>query len=366
MFDYRLLQFIVIYELDFIFRPEDIDDILVCNQNSLDFYNCVRNIFVKEQNNSIVLPYMKQIKSTITKHVHNYLKVVYEVDISIEDIKIPNNSGNLTNVVLMNNIEKNQYAEYAKKFISLNALAERVPNRNLPIELNDYNTIDEQKKVNYHHELYYFNGRFHTIILQNKKDKSRYLPIQFQMQFLWFYLSKQINLVLEKYYDTLLYDDSITKITEYSTKIDLVINKIELLNIFHQKFKLAIESDCEIYYLIEKRWNIENMIHSSNNYIRFFQDYLNRIYTRKTSKTEQRQNKILLFLALFQFIALISVWNDYLSLLDDDLAKKADEIIPLFGSYRMLENINLYLPLGFIVAILFMILYIYRYKDKER
>lgn len=363
MFDYRLLQFIVVYEIEFILQMESINSIIEFENDKLDFYNCIRNIYVQEEDDSIVLPHIKQLKSNIINYLQNYLKTNFSLNLTLDDIKIPNNSGNITNVISMDNVSKENYSKLAKKLIELNSFAERIPNNNIPIELDGNHKNNELREINYQKELYYFNGRFHTIILHTKKNEYRYLPIQFQMQFLWFYLSKQINLVLEKYNDNILNDDSISKVIEYSDQIDLIINKVEILNIFNQKFKLAIESDSKIYYLVEHRWNIEDMIKGSNEYIKFFKDYLSRLYTKKTSKMEQRQNKILLFLTLFQFIALLSVWNDYLSLLDDDIKNKADEIIPIFGNYQMLETINLYSPIGFFIAIIFMLFYIYRNKN---
>ena len=183
------------------------------------------------------------------------------------------------------------------------------------------------------------------------------------MQYLWFYLSKQINLILEFYNDNILKDNSISKISEYSDKIDAIINKIENLNIFNQKFKLSIEADSKIYHAIEEKWNIENMIKTSNEYVVYFKDYLARIYTKKSSKMEQRQNKILLFITLFQFIALLSVWNDYLNLLSVEFLEKAKGILPLFGSESNLEAFNIYLPIIFFIIILYMFFYIFKNKE---
>lgn len=360
LFDYRLFQFTIVYEVGFSIPLKMVSELTHTDSLGLDFYNSVRNIFVKETNDSLVIPYVFDIKNIVLEFVGSFITKNFLKNFKIESLLIPNNSGNITNVTIIDGIEYDEYKKFSKSFIDLNSFSERVPNNNLPIELdgkNDGNGIDYSK------ELYYFNGRFHTILLHNTKNEYRYIPIQFQMQYLWFYLSKQINLVLEKYNDNILNDDSISKVTEYSDKIDLIINKVEILNIFNQKFKLSIESDSQIYYMIENRWNIEDMIKGSNEYIKFFKDYLSRLYTKKTSKIEQRQNKILLFITLFQFIALLSVWNDYLSLLDDGLKEKVDEILPLFGSYNNLEFFNLYLPIGFLGIILLMIFYIFRNKE---
>nr|WP_314468511.1 hypothetical protein [uncultured Campylobacter sp.] len=357
LFDYRLCQFIIIYELEILIPKNEVKEVTEYSQGKTDLYNCIRNIFVKENNNSLVLPCILSLKTKLCENIRNFIYEKFSLELPIDNFKIINNSGNITNVVLLDNVSANEYFLYSQAFLKLNFMAERNQNNYKPIELATY---DEKGIVK---DLYLFSGRFHTIIIRNTRDKYRYMPVQFQMQYLWFYLSKQINLILESYNDDILKDNSISRIVEYGDKIDVVINKIENLNIFNQKFKLSIEGDCKIYYEIEDRWNIENMIKSSNEYVAFFKDYLSRLYIKKSSKMDQRQNKILLFITLFQFIALLSVWNDYLALLNDELQKKAKGILPLFGSYENLGIFNLYLPIVFFVIILSMFIYIYRRKE---
>ena len=289
------------------------------------------------------------------KEAKNFIDANFNLKDSADSLKILNNSGNITNVAILENLNDKEFEKYSNYLLNLNSLAERNQNYSSPIKIKSVNSK--------HDNLYFFNGRFHTIILQNQKDKYRYIPIQFQMQYLWFYLSKQINLILEFYNDNILKDNSISKISEYSDKIDAIINKIENLNIFNQKFKLSIEADSKIYHAIEEKWNIENMIKTSNEYVVYFKDYLARIYTKKSSKMEQRQNKILLFITLFQFIALLSVWNDYLNLLSVEFLEKAKGILPLFGSESNLEAFNIYLPIIFFIIILCMFFYIFKNKE---
>jgi len=360
MFDYRLMQFVVLYEIDFLIPADDIDPLLLCDTNAADFYNCVRNIYVKEEDTSPVLPHIQELKNSILAYIRNYIETHFSLKVPADDIIIPNNSGNITVMVMLFDEDDEQYAQLSRKFIALNTCAERILNINAPIVIDDARGEGAFDEADYEKELYYFNGRFHTIIVRSPKNEFRFMPIQFHMQFLWFYMSRHINIVLEKYNDNILNDDSISNVVEYSEQIDHIINKVETLNIFNQKFKMAIEADSRIYYMIEDRWNVEDMIKGSNEYISFFKDYLARLYAKKNSKVEQRQNKILMFITLFQFVALVSVWTDYLSLLDNDLMAKAARFLPFFGGSRVLESINLYLPLGFLVIIFLMIVYIYR------
>ena len=328
---------------------------IVSMRIGLYFISTFGNIFVKETNNSYLPSIILNLQNNLIKEAKNFIDANFNLKDSADSLKILNNSGNITNVAILENLNDKEFEKYSNYLLNLNSLAERNQNYSSPIKIKSVNSK--------HDNLYFFNGRFHTIILQNQKDKYRYIPIQFQMQYLWFYLSKQINLILEFYNDNILKDNSISKISEYSDKIDAIINKIENLNIFNQKFKLSIEADSKIYHAIEEKWNIENMIKTSNEYVVYFKDYLARIYTKKSSKMEQRQNKILLFITLFQFIALLSVWNDYLNLLSVEFLEKAKGILPLFGSESNLEAFNIYLPIIFFIIILCMFFYIFKNKE---
>ncbi|QPH85139.1 hypothetical protein CVT06_08595 [Campylobacter concisus] len=355
MFDYRLFQFCIVYELGFVLPLNNIEDVTRNEKDKLDFYNCIRNIFVKETDNSYLPSIILNLQNNLIMEAKKFIAVNFNLKDSMDSLKILNNSGNITNVAILENLNDKEFEKYSNCLLNLNSLAERNQTYSSPIKIKTVNSKYDN--------LYFFNGRFHTIILQNQKDEYRYIPIQFQMQYLWFYLSKQINLILEFYNDNILKDSSISKISEYSDKIDAIINKIENLNIFNHKFKLSIEADSKIYHAIEEKWNIENMIKTSNEYVVYFKDYLARIYTKKSSKMEQRQNKILLFITLFQFIALLSVWNDYLNLLSVEFLQKAKGILSLFGSESNLETFNIYLPIIFFIIILCMFFYIFKNKE---
>lgn len=361
LFDFRLLQFVVVYEIGFWFPKADLTELLQHNKSELDLYNCIRNIYVKEGDNSCVIDSVFKLKESILLTAKTFLESNFFVTPSSDSITILNNTGNITNVTII----EDKDPKLCRRFIDLNFNAERIPNTKPPILLDSNGIIGAFREENYKNELLYFNGRFHTIILHSNKTKYRYLPIQFHMQYLWFYLSKQINHILEKFNDDIIFDESNKNIAKYNENINLLINKVEIMGIYHQKFKLSLESDCDIFESIQQRWNIENMLSSSNSYILFFKDYLNRLYNKKTTKIEQKQNKLLFFISIFQFVALISVWNDYVSLLDDESKDKADEIIPLFGNSNNFEQFNLYLPLSFAMIIIIMIYYVFFTKNSK-
>jgi len=358
-FDSRLVYFNLMYELSFDFTTQELSSILEQNSDN-DLYNIVRNTLVKENDTSKISSWAETIRDNSLKKIHTLIEELYEIRLDKENLFIENNTGNITNkVVFPSQIsQREEFVKLNEQLILQNQIAERKVVYDEPLVLK--NSIEHTV---YHEELYFFGGRFHTITLNpGEQSKYRYFTIQFQMQYMWFYL-KKINFILDCQYNKVRQNSKIKDIENNTLILDELISIIEILSIHNERFKMVIDRDNRIYSAIESKWNIESLLGNSHRYIGFFKDYLKRLYARKTSKAEQRQNKILLFITLFQFIALLSVWNDYLVLLDDGLQDKADEIIPLFGNYATLELFNLYLPVGFMLIIVFMFIYIFRNKD---
>lgn len=361
LFDFKAMYFILAYELNFKFDLDKDKYFFNLYENNQDLYNTIRKMLVKEDNNSLLTKWANKIQTTTISKIYTVLKDEININLDKKDIVIQNNTGNITNIVDLSKSNLKNKELFIQKIIELNNHAERLKNSKTPIILDDSEKIKYSDLYSYN--LYHFNGRFHTIILNEVADLYRYIPIQFHMQYMWFYL-KQINIVLEEQYNQIMDNDSFKNISFYTNTIDNLINKIELLVIHNEKFKLALEIDNEkIYSKIQVNWNIENMLLSSNRYINYFKDYLSRIYNKKTSIREQKQNKILLFISIFQFVALISVWTDYLSIIDKETTLKADKIIDLFGSNSNFEIFNLYLPIFFGIIIISMIFYIYKHKE---
>lgn len=361
LFDFKAMYFILAYEINFEFDLDKEKDFFNFYDNNQDLYNTIRKMLVKEDNNSLLSNWAYKIQTVTLSKIHTILKDEININLFKEDINIQNNTGNITNIVDLSKSNLKNKELFVQKIIELNNCAERLKNSKMPIILDNDSRLEFINLYGYN--LYHFNGRFHTIILNDTIDLYRYIPIQFHMQYMWFYL-KHINIVLEDQYNEIMNNDSLKNIAFYTNTIDNLINKIELLVIHNEKFKLALEVDNEkIYSKIQASWNIENMLLSSNRYINYFKDYLSRIYNKKTSIREQKQNRILIFISIFQFVALISVWTDYLSIIDKETTLKATKIIDLFGSNNNFEVFNLYLPIFFGITIISMIFYIYKNKE---
>ena len=157
---------------------------------------------------------------------------------------------------------------------------------------------------------------------------------------------------MERLNNEIIGDDTLKNLEFQNRFIDVVIHKVEILSLHNANFKTAIEADNErVYKQISPKWNVEQLLRTANRYVAFFKDYLQRMYIRKTPQTEQRQNIILASISILQLVALISVWNDYLSLLNQDNIDKANELLVLFSRFEYLLIFNILSPLLILLLI---------------
>ncbi len=338
--DFRFLYFILIYEIKFKIPIDIIEILLKGNENNL--YNFVRKLFVKEDDNSEISNWVTQTRKQSFLDIENFSKNFKE-PITSNNLSIKNNTGNITNIVYY---EKYNKDELVQKFIQCNENSER-----LKVTTE---AIYQDEKVSYS-----FYGRFHTIVVKNRGDTLRYMPIQFHMQYLWFLLNYYNN-IMDKLNIEFMDKKQNTNIDFNNDLIDELINKIEMLVMHNERFSAAIEIDNElIYKKIEKKWNIFLSLNNSKQYITFFKDYLERTFTKKIVKSQKKQNRILFAISFLQIAALISVWNDYLSLLNEDNIKNIDEILFIF--YNKKENLmlfNEYIPFSLFAFTIASIIYL--------
>jgi hypothetical protein len=240
---------------------------------------------VKENDTSIISSWAKNIQTNVVSTVRNLLQVYYGVTVRSGDVSILNNTGNITNVVCLNTQEGGDRSVLARRFIELNTFSERLENTITPL------VIDSSKDESlYKHDLYYFNGRFHTILLGSTRDQYRYIPIQFQVQYIWFYIIR-LNSILENLNDEIIIQRSHKDLTLKEDLIDTLVSRVDILNLFHERFKFDIEVDYEyIYKKIEGRWNIESSLINTNHYISSFKGFIARLQAKKTENIERKQN----------------------------------------------------------------------------
>lgn len=354
-FDPRFVYFVLVYQIDFEI-PSDIlvdfldYDVTKNNIKYNDLYNTVRKAIVKEETNSKLSEWGKQIQKNSRLKIKEVLEYLYKLKIDMTKINIIHNSCNISNFVMLPEVNENE--KLIQKLISLNLYAERL-------------TSDMVIEPLYNKTVYIsFHGRFHTIILKNEQDKYRFQPLQFHIQYMWF-LVERYNKLMNSINKHLMQTDSLKILQKYLKLIHTMINKIELLGLHDMNFKHSIEIDIEIYEKNEQRWSIPKLLESSRQYISFFKDYLDRLFNQKNVEFQKKINFILLVISFMQVLALVSVWNDYLGTINKSNLNIDPRLMQFFdGVSDNLLTFNLFIPLGLIVVILGFTIYIWTHRAK--
>ena len=154
--------------------------------------------------------------------------------------------------------------------------------------------------------------------------------------------------------------DSRKNLQKYIAIIHTMINKIEFLRLHDMNFKHAIEVDIDIYERNEKQWSVSVLLDAAKQYVSFFKDYLERLFNQKNALFQKRLNFILIAISFMQLLALISVWNDYLSIISQENLKVDSRILHFFNNVSGLLNFNLYVPVGLFVIIAFVVGYLWK------
>ena len=340
LLDIRFLYFIVVYEIKLKIPMSDLEQLLSDKNGTL--YKVMRSLFVKESDKSTISQWVEATREQSFRDIE-ILSNSFNKMIKVKHLSIKNNTGNITSFVLHNLKDPSGFSQ---KIIKCNEFAERLKVESLPIYQD-------------HDVSYSFYGRFHTIIINDESFVDRYMPIQFHVQYLWFLLNYYNNL-MDKLNITLTDKSQVKDISIQNEIIDELINKIEMLVIHNERFSTAIEIDNElIYKKIENKWNLFKSLENSKNYINFFKGYLERAFNKSIAKSQKKQNKILFTISFLQIAALIGVWNDYLSLLDEKSIKNIDEILFLFaGNKDNLMLFNEYIPIYLFIITFIALMYL--------
>lgn len=246
LYDFAIHQFVLVYKLDASVKAFDI---LKIQSNQIDFYNLIRNLFVKEQDTSdIVSNSIAEHKAYVLNKITMFIEDMFSIPFTTSDVSLLNNTGNITNVSVVSKELSSFKRDFIGKFlIEANHNAERVRSKtNKAFLLEDINQhIDNNtKEVG---EYYFFGGRFHTIFLFDDCDAERYIPIQFYMQSMWFLLDKQLHFFLNGDYAVFPH-------------LERFLERLDYIEAYNKKFKMSLEADIEIYNKVEKKWNIEDSL----------------------------------------------------------------------------------------------------------
>jgi hypothetical protein len=355
-FDPRFLYFVLVYEIDFSFPVSVLENFLdyngvTDNDRNSDLYNTIRKAFVKEDIHSHIGSWGQEIQDNVLEKIQEVIRYLYKEDLPKQSISIVPSTCNISNFTLFGNQIKN--SELIQKMMNLNVYAERL-------------SSDSKPKSLYNNTVYYsFNGRFHTIILRNRQDKFRFYPLQFHIQYMWF-LVERYNHLMSEINKSLMQTDTIKNLQEYSNLIHTMINKIEFLSLHDMNFKHSIEIDIEVYEENEKQWSVKKLLEASKQYISFFKDYLERLFNQKNALFQKKLNFILLIISFTQLLALVSVWNDYLAMINKDNLKVDNRVLSIFGNdVFTLITFNIYLPILLLSLIVGFGVYLWSQKKKS-
>ncbi|WP_026970759.1 hypothetical protein [Aliagarivorans marinus] len=346
VFDPRFFNFVLLYELRFNIPENRLYQILSSDDETLkhdDFYNTVRRLLVQEEEDSILSRWGEKTRNHAL-HIVEELAGAARKDSQRKVASISTNTGNIT-VFVEADPQDRQCRQW---FLDCNASAERVKNnRTLVVDNRDVT--------------YAFHGRFHTIIALDPRYYLRFAPIQYHIQFIWYYV-RYYSEVMEVLNNHVVALNSQARIDSKRHIIDEYINKIELLKMHNENIKLAIESDnIDIYAKIEAKWNIESSLNNAQSYVSFFKDYLERAYLRKAERANKRQNHILFVISCIQILGLISIWSDYLGL--TDLPGRVTNGVAPAAMLAVIEVINTWMPVALFVSLIGLMAFAYMKRE---
>jgi hypothetical protein len=351
VFDLRFFSFVIVYELHFDF-PEDILSTLLDtsleHDSPFDLYNTLRNLMVRENNDRIIGGWAESIHQLalgkLTQLLYQTCNIKRNSNQGIV-ASIGSNTGNITLFV----DEEPSNGTLKKRLFTCNANAER--------SRDNMSQVVDNERVSYA-----FFGRFHTIISKDNKHYLRYAPIQYHIQYMWFYVS-YFSEQMDRLNNAILTNSNKKSLNEKRQIIDEYINKIELLVMNNESFKIAIESDSHIYQKVANKWNIESSLSNAKAYISFFKGYLERTYSRKAELAARKQNHILFFISCIQLLGIVSIWSDYLGLSKiSEFVKKTG--IQVNSTSQAILQINTWLPIGLFAIVMTLLLFTYGYRKK--
>lgn len=259
LYDMKLKYFLLIRNISL--KIKDKSEI---KDNHYDFYNDIRNLLVKETDECEISQWFNYVRTTVLDYCLLIVKNIEYITFKENPFYISNNTGNIT---CFSNIQDN---EFNKKLFYINEISERKKKIGKTIEILK--------------EKYLFRGRFHTITINDETSILRYFPIQFYMQYSWFFnnfITEVNNKVIEQIglnNNTMEYEEKINFLT-------ILLSKLIYAIYFNESFKNSIEGDSEdIYYKIEKNWNIEARIKKLEHYVFFYKEHLEHLKNEKKSK----------------------------------------------------------------------------------
>lgn len=296
VYDVSLKTFDYITEMVITIPKSECKEIIEVSDNlgeAIDLYNCIRNGLVKTRSNEKET-YMGKNISNIYSKVDYIIENIYGMDAE-NKMTIAYDSGNIAIVVSGEEVNEN-----ADAFFRTNKVAERLEYDTDLIKIND--------------SICSFNGRFQTIISKKQEKEYHFVPVVYQAQMVWSFLSSMDNTISS--FNFILQEQTHLNLTETNNRlISSMVEKIQVLSYKNSTFIASLEQEYDhTYKKFEVNWHLETTLQAQEKYIEGLEGYLNRVSNKKNERSNERQNKILFVISLLQILAFISVWTDFLEL----------------------------------------------------
>ncbi len=297
---------------------------------SVDLYNCLRNGIVRISDGP-VSDFVTQAEEAAFSKIAEIFSVSYGLTLRKDQMLATTDSGNITVVTA----HKNQIQAQAicDTVFATNRAAERIEYFDNDAHLYNCDCL--------------FNGRFQSIVTASPERQFHFIPITYQAQFTWSYLSmlsntiENLNLALQS-----------KKHAELSVEnkhlISAMIEKNQILAYEDEMFKRSIENEYDLVYKkFEDAWHLDSSLQAQEKYISNLSDYLNRAHMEESEHINLRQNKTLFIISLLQILAFISIWSDFLDL----GAEYGDPIVHWLGIdfSGVLQVLSMILPLVLVI-----------------
>jgi hypothetical protein len=336
LFDIRFNFFVLLFALTFRIGARDALSQLAQYDRRAnpkdDVYNQLRSLLVQEDENSPLSEWAQARRTSAIAAARRVMSECLGLRGGTYAPRILPNTGNISFFVTgLGGADEQE--NISRELFALNLHAEPSTKAAEPIFLGDGNSL-------------LFCGRFHTAVLHEASYLKRLKLIQFHMQYLWFYLSRlheQVDRINRNFVDASADDGD----HGLERSLAPLVMKIEMLNINNERFKVAIENEAEtIYRHVQARWNVEGALRGMGHSLSFLKQHLADLAEQRRARLSRRLNGLLIFISALQIFGLISVWADYLSILNKD------QIPTIFGDNQTILEFNLVLPIVLVATLI--------------
>lgn len=324
----QLHQWLILHQLDFTTNLADPSLSLVKirpeqRRTKADFYNEIRDFFVISDDiynkSDLILSLEDEGRSLIK----SALEQLYGLEVDDPNIIIPDSAGNMTLFALSGNQSPTSpaFSSIEGYLVSAHECAERIGSSASGQTVPDI-------------PLYIFWGRFHTVMANDCAAVGRIMPIHFQAQLMWAYLSATDKCIQEV--ESAILSKKAFSGDGASAFIDALVNSMQYAHFMNERFRRSIEGDAELIYRnIEKRWHIDTSLSQNREFAEFLSGHIEQNLQQQSLKSEGRQNKVLSIIAILGFLSLIDTWSSFLEMADgsyDQALQDGTALAALFNS----------------------------------